>query len=142
MNITYLRYLRSPEWKELRRKVLERDSYRCQVWLSHEATEVHHRTYERFGHEDMADLISLCRACHKAITNVVRSEGHRGRKLSVLPIERLTPALLRDSMLQALGVAPVVRLTPAMERVDRGLQSFIVSPQKRITPSDAPRRLS
>jgi hypothetical protein len=26
--------------------------------------EVHHLTYDRLGHEDPADLIGLCRACH------------------------------------------------------------------------------
>lgn len=34
MNVTYLRYLRSDLWREKRRRVLERDGYRCQVWRS------------------------------------------------------------------------------------------------------------
>jgi 5-methylcytosine-specific restriction endonuclease McrA len=143
MNARYLRFIRSPEWKRLRAEVLARDEYRCQVWLEHEATEVHHRTYQRFGgREHAADLISLCRACHKAITNVIRAERHHARKLLVRPMERLTPAVLHDAMQQALTVAPVIRLTPAMERTDRGLQDLIVSPQRRITPVDAPRRVS
>jgi phage terminase large subunit GpA-like protein len=27
--------------------------------------EVHHLTYERFGHERMADLVVLCESCHE-----------------------------------------------------------------------------
>jgi 5-methylcytosine-specific restriction endonuclease McrA len=142
MNVIYLRRMRRSDWQELRQQVFARDGYRCQVWLDHPAEEVHHRTYARFGHEELADLISLCRACHKAITNVIRAERHHARKLLVRPIERLTPAVLHDAMQQALTVAPVIRLTPAMERTDRGLQDLIVSPQRRITPVDAPRRVS
>ncbi len=36
----------------------------CQV-CGGDATDVHHLTYDRFGHEDMNDLVSLCRRCHE-----------------------------------------------------------------------------
>jgi 5-methylcytosine-specific restriction endonuclease McrA len=118
MNIIYLRHLRSAEWKDLRSQVLARDQYRCQVWIDHLAEEVHHRTYARFGHEDMADLISLCKQCHHAITNIVRAERHRARKLRVKAI---------------------VRLTPAIERIAYGVQELAVSPTRRVSPINAPR---
>src|SRR4051812_49177503 len=33
----------------------------------HRATQVHHKTYERLGHERMEDLAACCRSCHRAI---------------------------------------------------------------------------
>lgn len=133
--------MRRPDWQDLRRQALERDGYRCQVWLAHEATEVHHRTYEHFGHEELADLISLCQACHKAVTNVIRAERHQARALRVKAVVRLTPELLRDAMQQVLTADPVIRLTPAMERTHRGIQKLEVLPARRSTPIDAPRRI-
>lgn len=58
-------YLASPEWRELRIKVLNRDKHICQGCLVARATEVHHRTYDRFGHEFAFDLLSLCNPCHR-----------------------------------------------------------------------------
>ena len=69
---------------EARKTVLERDRYRCQFDLifgiSHlsgvacsEELEVHHKTYERFGSEEVDDLISVCVRCHDVITSHVRA---------------------------------------------------------------------
>ena len=41
----------------------------CQV-CGGRATDVHHLTYDRFGHEDMGDLVSLCRRCHSKIVDL------------------------------------------------------------------------
>lgn len=63
----YNRYLQSPQWKERRQRVLERDNYLCQGCLTRRATQVHHLTYERVGNEMMFDLISICTPCHDAL---------------------------------------------------------------------------
>jgi len=58
-------YLASPEWLARRREALDRAGGRCQVCnRSDGILDTHHRTYERLGHEDPADLIVLCRSCH------------------------------------------------------------------------------
>ena len=65
MSERYNAYLKSPEWREKREQVLLRDQYKCQDCGAHERLEVHHTTYKRVFHEDLDDLITLCRDCHQ-----------------------------------------------------------------------------
>jgi hypothetical protein len=60
----YHAYLLSPEWRALRRRIMERDRYRCRECSQQEAEQVHHLTYDRAGHELDDDLISVCIPCH------------------------------------------------------------------------------
>ncbi|MEE8240127.1 MAG: hypothetical protein V3R16_02565 [Nitrospirales bacterium] len=60
----YQAYMASPEWKRLRHEILERDGYICQL-CEEGATEVHHVSYLRFGHESPLDLIAVCRDCNQ-----------------------------------------------------------------------------
>ena len=69
----YRRYLRSPHWQTMRRKVLRRAGYECERCRRKAPLDVHHLTYARRGHEDMNDLQALCRQCHK--------EAHGGGKV-------------------------------------------------------------
>jgi 5-methylcytosine-specific restriction endonuclease McrA len=61
----YGEYLQTPEWKEMRGYALEVATHRCQVCNSAKSLQVHHRTYERRGHENLEDLTVLCKACHE-----------------------------------------------------------------------------
>ena len=63
-------YLRSPEWKERRMKVLRRDGYMCQACLQNPATQVHHLSYDHWGHEPLFELTSICKPCHDKITEM------------------------------------------------------------------------
>lgn len=58
-------YIQSKEWKELREQVLERDDYHCVYCYSTENLQVHHLTYKNFKHEELKDLITLCKSCHR-----------------------------------------------------------------------------
>jgi replicative DNA helicase len=60
----YAAYRLTPRWQELRGLALERDGYRCRVCNSPERLDVHHRTYDRVGHEEVGDLTTLCDECH------------------------------------------------------------------------------
>jgi hypothetical protein len=62
---TYQEYLQSPEWQEKRDEVLGQARHRCRVCNSRHQLEVHHRTYDRVGHERSDDLTVLCRPCHE-----------------------------------------------------------------------------
>ena len=53
------------DWKRIRKLVLERDRFTCRH-CGEVATDVHHRTYDRFGDERLSDLESLCRDCNLA----------------------------------------------------------------------------
>jgi 5-methylcytosine-specific restriction endonuclease McrA len=61
----YVKYINSPEWKALRKKVILRDKRKCQHCGVQTRLQVHHLTYERLGHEMLSDLITLCRDCHR-----------------------------------------------------------------------------
>jgi len=63
----YYEYLRSPEWRAKREKVLQRDKFICQGCLNAEATEVHHLTYDHVFNEFLFELTSLCRECHERL---------------------------------------------------------------------------
>ena len=63
-NEAYLRYIHSTAWHKKALKRREMDGDKCQV-CGRPADEVHHLTYERIGHEDMDDIVSLCKECHK-----------------------------------------------------------------------------
>lgn len=60
----YQLYLRSPEWRERRKRAIERADGACQLCASKERLNVHHRTYARLGNEGDSDLTVLCRRCH------------------------------------------------------------------------------
>jgi 5-methylcytosine-specific restriction endonuclease McrA len=61
----YQDYLQTPEWQEKRGYALELALHRCQMCNSEKSLQVHHRTYERRGHEDLEDLTVLCKPCHE-----------------------------------------------------------------------------
>ena len=62
----YDRYMRSPAWTHIRFEVFRRDGYMCQWCHDNPASQVHHKTYERFGRERLDDLIAVCTSCHEA----------------------------------------------------------------------------
>lgn len=60
----YRAYLRTDEWRDLRRRVWRRCGGVCERCGQEPMEEVHHVTYERVFHEDLADLEGLCSWCH------------------------------------------------------------------------------
>ena len=60
----YREYLLSPWWREFRKKILKGWDYKCCWCNSPDDLEVHHRTYERLGHEKLNDCVCLCKKCH------------------------------------------------------------------------------
>lgn len=66
---TYLQYLRSPEWQNLRSQRLKIDNYKCQRCGRPFDLQVHHLYYPLvLGTEDpYRDLVTLCDTCHEII---------------------------------------------------------------------------
>lgn len=73
--VDYDTYLNSPEWRVLRRIVLEAAEQRCVICDGTRALQVHHRDYTRLGEERLADLTVLCDDCHAVF--------HHARRLAV-----------------------------------------------------------
>lgn len=61
----YNLYLASREWGVLREAVMRRCGDICERCNKHKATQVHHQTYIRKYHEDLEDLLGICRLCHE-----------------------------------------------------------------------------
>jgi 5-methylcytosine-specific restriction endonuclease McrA len=60
--------LDAPLYKELHRKILERDGWRCQYCGFMSNLQVHHiRSRSRHGDDAEENLITLCASCHKRI---------------------------------------------------------------------------
>ncbi len=74
----YAEYLQTSDWATRRAKALRFAGYRCQICNSPEELNVHHRTYERLGHEHMGDLITLCKNCHEIFHNNAELSGMEG----------------------------------------------------------------
>ena len=63
-NDNYKIYLKSKAWDETREKFFEKVGRQCICGDS--ATQVHHKTYENLGKEDiLKDLVGLCNDCHR-----------------------------------------------------------------------------
>lgn len=65
----YQAYLNSDKWRSKRRKVLQRAGYRCEI-CGKQATQVHHKTYERIFCERLSDLQAVCGSCHMEIHGI------------------------------------------------------------------------
>jgi len=62
--------LRSEAYKALRRKILERDRWRCQACGTIAGVEVHHlQRRSPLGDDSESNLITLCSECHRAVHN-------------------------------------------------------------------------
>lgn len=62
-------YLQSKEWNTLRKQILAIYNYKCGDCHEPKSLEVHHITYKNWRHENLEDLIPLCRECHQARHN-------------------------------------------------------------------------
>lgn len=60
----YSEYLKTDHWAGLRKRMLQKAGYRCQLCGGAGILNVHHRTYENRGEESYSDLIVLCSGCH------------------------------------------------------------------------------
>lgn len=69
----YQRYLHSWRWRIIRAVVLALNCRRCAM-CDRLATEVHHRSYDRIGHERLTDLTPVCSECHRQFHNARRNK--------------------------------------------------------------------
>src|SRR5687768_4842718 len=85
-------------WEDVRQAALRRDAG-CRACGSMERLEVHHRTYERWGHEILDDVTTLCRDCHDLIT---------GAQMRIRDSRRVKPVLVKArEEIEKLLVLPV-----------------------------------
>ena len=75
----YNEYMRSEDWKHVRRLKLEFAGHRCEKCGAPDELHVHNLTYDRVGHENLTDLQVLGRECQ---------EREHGRKVVIGCTER------------------------------------------------------
>lgn len=68
----YRRYMKSPEWDAKRAWWWDRagrptSCAACDTYWSLQKGDLHHRTYERLGYEELDDLVQLCARCHSIV---------------------------------------------------------------------------
>jgi len=72
----YLDYMKSFLWQVKRQQRLEKDNHHCRRCYSTTQLTIHHLTYDRFGNEDLDDLITLCEPCHVKEHKKLREQNH------------------------------------------------------------------
>lgn len=58
-------YLNSSKWRAFRLEALNHFGNRCGLCDADGTLDLHHKTYKNFMNETFADVIPLCRKCHK-----------------------------------------------------------------------------
>lgn len=105
----YDSYMRSPAWRVRCRPVLARAAGQCERCTSRcDRLEVHHLNYERFGHEQEADLQALCPPCHAladaarrvALAEALEAKRHEARLAGF--VEALHPGYVHQLSLNEL----------------------------------------
>lgn len=66
----YLKYLKSPKWRELRENLFKVRGKKCEMCDKVTNIQVHHLTYKRLFNEPLSDLLVVCDSCHKDIHDV------------------------------------------------------------------------
>lgn len=77
----YARYLLSPEFDVLRRRVRERSGGVCERCHVSSAQAIHHLTYDRKYNEQVGDLLDVCHDCHRSIHGLDRAQVGTGRRV-------------------------------------------------------------
>lgn len=97
-------------YEPLRQHVLQRDGWRCQACGAMSQLEVHHQQFRSHSGEDSEqNLITLCAACHAAITS---------------PLHGLTGLFTQGIALNNHDRSPKLRSEP----VSSGISAHQISP--------------
>lgn len=74
LSAEYLRYINSPEWKDLRRQKLLEGLCTCELCTQVDRhNDVHHVVYNNLWDCTTADLRILCRPCHDLVHRMLKA---------------------------------------------------------------------
>lgn len=71
----YSKYLQSRHWKDVKRRYYNRYGYFCKRCNHKRDLQLHHRHYRNIGNEQLGDLESLCRRCHRIEHGLMNKRG-------------------------------------------------------------------
>jgi hypothetical protein len=73
--VMYETYLTSPRWEATKRRYYAQTGrHACAACGSTDQVQLHHKTYERLGHELLGDLTPLCEPCHAGVHEIHRQK--------------------------------------------------------------------
>ncbi len=81
-NMTDAEYLLTPEYEQLRAKVLVRDGYHCRICRATSMLTIFSGVSERRGREQMSDVIVLCEECYKIACLCLANRRKEEQKLT------------------------------------------------------------
>ena len=94
----YGEYLKSDYWREIREVKAHHCEYRCekcgkQIKLSE--ANIHHLNYDNLGHEDLDQLLFLCRPCHEKIHGIHKEHKKAKKKKKKYSYQRYFNRLVK-----------------------------------------------
>lgn len=84
---SYKDYLQSPEWKKIRKRILKRANYKCEICKVMKAYQVHHKHYKNIFNEKDKDLIAVCGTCHQDKHKLLTDEQVEKRVNKLMELE-------------------------------------------------------
>lgn len=86
----YEDYLKSEEWREIKRKVESRGGHWkiCEVCVSTEKIQLHHVRYSGIGKGNLNNLKPLCNSCHFKVHQITL-KGKCGLKTAVRKLKKI-----------------------------------------------------
>lgn len=88
-SVAYKEYIRSDAWRAKRQEYFAKTGQRACYGCGAKRVHVHHKTYERMGHEEMGDLVAVCESCHALIHERHRLGQVTLRQASDLILEKV-----------------------------------------------------
>lgn len=87
----YKKYLLSPEWRKFRKKALAHYEAKCNKCGTTTNLQVHHKTYINIFHEELEDVMILCKTHHDEIHNIKpkKVKVKKEKKLSKKRLKKL-----------------------------------------------------
>lgn len=94
LNAEYHKYIKSQRWEAKCEVYWRKFGRYCKACKSTRNLQVHHMSYDNFGHEAMADLVGLCVLCHRMVHTLHRKGGRKDLKMVTLLYIKKTKASL------------------------------------------------
>lgn len=71
---TYKQYLASEHWRAVKNLYRQSDVLKVCFVCGNKQYELHHKSYENLGREQLCDLVPLCRKCHQLTHDAQKAE--------------------------------------------------------------------
>ena len=108
----YDRYMKSRHWRAKRIQYMKspKTSNDCAACNKRYQSNfhLHHKTYERFGNEDLDDLVMLCERCHSDVHKFHESnvDLYRAARMAIPTLKELTELFISKAEEKVPDIVP------------------------------------